>query len=150
MKFHRIYFVAIGVVTVLSATCQAGSIWAKKGPTSKSVYADDKAIQVGDVLTIIISEIHKVDNKVKATQSKTTSDSLTFNGNANFIEHIIPSVPSVGIEAESSRSMDGKSDYKDELKIEDRITVVVEDIHPNGKLRIESRLSLKIFTRTET
>jgi len=72
-----------------------GSIWAKKGPASKSTYADDKAIQIGDVLTIIISEIHKVDNKVKAVQSKTTSDSLTFDGNANYAEHIIPSLPTV-------------------------------------------------------
>jgi flagellar L-ring protein precursor FlgH len=119
---------------ILSMTCQAGSIWAKKSPNSKSTYADDKAIQIGDVLTIIISEIHKVDNKVKAVQSKSTSDSVTFDGNANFIENIIPNMPSVGVDAESSRSLDGKSDYKDERKIEDRVTVVVEDIHPNGNL----------------
>jgi flagellar L-ring protein FlgH len=122
------------LVFMLSAAGQAGSIWAKKSPNGKSTYADDKAIQIGDVLTIVISEIHKVDNKVKATQSKSTSDSLTFDGNKNFIEHIIPSVPSVGVAADSARSMDGKSDYKDERKIEDRVTVIVEDIHPNGNL----------------
>lgn len=122
------------LVFVLSAACQAGSIWAKRSPASKSTYADDKAIQVGDVLTIIISEIHKVDNKVKSTQSKSTSDSLTFDGNNNYIEHVIPSLPSVGVDAESSRTRDGKSDYKDERKIEDRVTVIVEDIHPNGNL----------------
>jgi flagellar L-ring protein precursor FlgH len=122
------------LVFVLSASCQAGSIWAKKGPASKSTYADDKAIQIGDVLTIVISEITKVDNKTKATQSKTTSDSLTFDGNANFVEHVIPSMPSVGVAADSKRSLDGKSDYKDERKIEDRVTVIVEDIHPNGNL----------------
>jgi flagellar L-ring protein FlgH len=43
-------------------------------------------------------------------------------------------LPTVGIAADSSRSMDGKSNYKDERKIEDRVTVVVEDIHPNGNL----------------
>lgn len=133
MKPVRAYSVII-MILIISMMCQAGSIWAKKGPAGKSTYADDKAIQVGDVLTIIISEIHKVDNKVKAVQSKSSSDSLTFDGNANFIENVIPNLPSVGIEAESSRSMDGKSDYKDERKIEDRVTVIVEDIHPNGNL----------------
>ncbi len=134
MKRFGLYAAAIASLMLLSMTCQADSIWAKKGSAGKSTYADDKAIQVGDVLTIIISEIHKVDNKVKSVQSKSTSDSLTFDGNANFIEHVIPSVPSVGVDADSSRSLDGKSDYKDERKIEDRITVVVEDIHPNGNL----------------
>jgi flagellar L-ring protein precursor FlgH len=119
---------------MLAVPCQAGSIWAKRSPNSKSTYADDKAIQVGDVLTIVISEITKVDNKTKATQSKTTSDSLTFDGKKNSIEHLIPSLPSVGVATDSSRSMDGKSDYKDERKIEDRVTVIVEDIHPNGNL----------------
>lgn len=134
MRRIHLYPVAVMILMVLSITCQAGSIWAKRSPSSKSTYADDKAIQVGDVLTIIISEIHKVDNKVKAIQSKSTTDSLTFDGNANYIEHVIPSLPSVGVETESSRSLDGKSDYKDERKIEDRITVIVEDIHPNGNL----------------
>jgi flagellar basal body L-ring protein FlgH len=72
MKRISLYSTAICIlVFMLPVTCQAGSIWAKKSPASKSTYADDKAIQVGDVLTIVISEIHKVDNKVKATQSKT-------------------------------------------------------------------------------
>jgi flagellar L-ring protein precursor FlgH len=132
-QINRYSVVILVLMFVLSATSQAGSIWAKKGAASKSTYADDKAIQVGDVLTIIISEVTKVDNKVKATQSKTTSDSLTFDGKANKIQGIM-NLPTVGVDASSARSMDGKSDYKDERKIEDRVTVVVEDIHPNGNL----------------
>jgi flagellar L-ring protein precursor FlgH len=132
-RVNRYGVVIIVLLFVLSATDQAGSIWAKKSPTSKSRYADDKAIQVGDVLTIIISEVHKVDNKVKATQSKATSDSLTFNGKANQIKGIM-NLPTVGVDADSKRSLDGQSDYKDERSIEDRVTVIVEDIHPNGNL----------------
>jgi flagellar L-ring protein precursor FlgH len=133
MRRVSLYSMAICVLMFLSMTCQAGSIWAKRNVNSKSTYADDKAIQIGDVLTIIISETTKVDNKVNATQSKTTSDSLTFDGKANKIQGIM-NLPTVGVAADSSRSMDGKSNYKDERKIEDRVTVVVEDIHPNGNL----------------
>jgi len=117
----------------LCATCQAGSIWAKRSANSKSPYADDKAIQIGDVLTIVISEEHKVDNKVKRDLQKTTSDSLTFDGTANKIQGIM-NLPTVGVDAEASRKLNGKADYKDERSIEDSITVVVEDIHPNGNL----------------
>jgi len=120
--------------TVLSACTEAGSIWAKRGSTSKSLYADDKAIQVGDLLTIIINEAHKVDNKVKTDLQKSTSNSVSIPGNENYIEHVIPSVPNVSVSAESDKKVSGKADYKDERSVEDRITVVVQDIHPNGNL----------------
>jgi flagellar L-ring protein precursor FlgH len=112
----------------------AGSIWAKKNLTTKGFYADDKAGKIGDVLTIIINEDFKVDNKVNRDLSKTTTNSLDFDGDKAKIDHIIPSIPSLKFEAESSKSLSGQSDYKDERSFEDRITVVVIDIHPNGNL----------------
>ncbi len=127
----------IGLIAIIIfPVCEgmAGSIWAKKNVMSKGYYADDKAGKVGDVLTIIINEDSKVDNKVDRNLSKTTSNSLDFNGDNAKIDHIIPSVPSLKFEAESSKSLKGKSDYKDERSFEDRITVIVIDIHPNGNL----------------
>jgi flagellar L-ring protein precursor FlgH len=135
MKMKHIRYGILTAVLLLAwcATSQAGSIWAKRSATGKSPYADDKAIQIGDVLTIIISEEHKVDSKVKRDLQKTTSESLTFNGDDNKIEKVT-SMPTVGVDAKSSRSLNGKADYKDERTIEDSITVIVEDIHPNGNL----------------
>jgi flagellar L-ring protein precursor FlgH len=127
----------IGLMVMMTLSTQdgiAGSIWAKKNLMSKGFYADDKAGKVGDVLTIIINEDSKVDNKVNRNLSKTTSNSLDFNGDNAQIDHILPSIPSLKFEAESSKSLKGKSDYKDERSIEDRITVVVIDLHPNGNL----------------
>ena len=43
-------------VHLFASWCNAGSIWAKRGPNSKSIYSDDKANQIGDILTIIITE----------------------------------------------------------------------------------------------
>ena len=119
---------------ILAADATAGSIYSKKNQTAKGVFSDDKAGKVGDVLTIIISENTKIDNKVKRDLEKTTSNSLDFNGDNAKIDHIIPSIPSLKFEAESSKSLNGKSDYKDERKFEDRITVIVMDVNPNGTL----------------
>ena len=49
---------------VLASYAPADSIWAKRDKNAKAVYSDDTARQIGDVLTIIISEASKVDNKV--------------------------------------------------------------------------------------
>jgi len=126
-------------VHLFASWCNAGSIWAKRGPNSKSIYSDDKATQIGDLLTIIITEESKVENKVKRQLEKKTARKLTFDNDdisidAGIIDPLIPSLPSFGLEASSEKSLDGKSDYKDERSFEDKITVVVEDIHPNGNL----------------
>ncbi len=131
---HQLYIQFFCATLVLSSICQAGSIWAKKSAASKALYADDKAIQVGDLLTVIINEDHKVDNKVKSDLQKSTSNALRINGDDNKIEHVIPNIPDVSLGASSNKSVNGKADYKDERSIEDRITVVVQDIHPNGNL----------------
>jgi len=126
-------------VHLFASWCNAGSIWAKRGPNSKSIYSDDKATQIGDLLTIIITEESKVENKVKRQLEKKTARKLTFDNDdisidAGIIDPLIPSLPSFGLEASSEKSLDGKSDYKDERSFEDKITVVVEDIHPDGNL----------------
>jgi len=64
------------VLVLLPATClQAGSIWAKRDKNMKELYADDVARQIGDILTIVISEDSKVDNKAKRDLKKDTNRS---------------------------------------------------------------------------
>jgi flagellar L-ring protein precursor FlgH len=119
---------------LLPTQCEGGSIWAKRSKNSKAIYSDDKANQVGDILTIIINEDHKIDNKIKRQLERTSSRELELRGEEIKVEHILPEVMSIGINTSSSKALDGKADYKDERTIEDKITVVVEDIHPNGNL----------------
>jgi flagellar L-ring protein precursor FlgH len=117
-----------------SASCsQAGSIWAKRDKNMGDLYADDVAHNIGDILTIKITEDSKVDNKAKRDLKKEVDKSTTFNGELN-IDHILPSIPGFTVSAESSNELKSKADYKDERSFVDRITVVVVDIQPNGNL----------------
>jgi flagellar L-ring protein precursor FlgH len=117
-----------------SASCsQAGSIWAKRDKNMGDLYADDVAHNIGDILTIKITEDSKVDNKAKRDLKKEGDKSTTFNGELN-IDHILPSIPGFTVSAESSNELKSKADYKDERSFVDRITVVVVDIQPNGNL----------------
>lgn len=112
----------------------AGSIYAKRDKNSRPLYADSKAYRIGDVVTIIIAEDHKVKNKVERDLERESSRSLDFSGDNFVVEHFIPSIPSVKLETGSKKTLEGKADYKDERTIEDRITAVVQDVHPNGNL----------------
>lgn len=122
------------ILAVWAGPLQAGSIWAKRSQASKPLYADDKANQIGDILTIVINEDHTVDNTIERDLSRSSERSFELDDDDLSVGHVIPSISKLKVDVESEKTLSGKSDYKDERKIEDRISVVVEDIHPNGNL----------------
>jgi len=129
---NRIILVLLLTVFLLAsaASSQAGSIWAKRDKNMRDLYADDIARQIGDILTIKITEDSKVDNKAKRDLKKETSHSTIFNGEiGNFAD-----IGEFGVTAESTTGLKGKADYKDERSFVDRVSVVVVDIMPNGNL----------------
>ena len=123
-RIQMILVAMLVFVCMVNVYCQAGSIWAKRSHNAKDLYADDKANQIGDVLTIIIAEDHKVDNKVNRDLSRSSSRELEFDSDSISIGSVHP-IPDVSISTGSNKSLNGKSDYKDERSIEDRITVIV-------------------------
>jgi flagellar L-ring protein precursor FlgH len=125
------------VSTIAATAAQAGSIWAKRDKNATMVYSDDTARQIGDVLTIIISESTKIDNKVDRELKKTTDRNSNFNGEVGITtpnHNILPRIPGFTMNATTDNELSGVSNYKDERSFEDRITVVVEDVQSNGDL----------------
>jgi len=131
-RMFLVGFLAVFVLS-LSACLEAGSIWSRRGKDMQDLYADDVARNIGDILTIKISEDSKVDNKAKRDLKKEVDKSTTFNGELG-IDHILPSVPGFTMSAESTNELKSKADYKDERKFVDSVSVVVVDIMPNGNL----------------
>lgn len=129
--FKKILILAI--VVSVCVNCFAGSIYAKRHRHAKAVYADDTARQVGDLITIVIQEDSKFDNNVERDLDNQTERRSEFNGELN-IDHILPSIPGFTMEQASSRKLSGSSEFTDERNYEDSITVVVEDVMPNGNL----------------
>ena len=119
--------------------CDAGSIWARRDKSTKLIYADDKACQIGDILTIIISETSNIKNEIERELKNESSRSITFNPQTQLDDapfSWLPKIPGVteSFAAAASKSLDGESDYEDKRSYTDRMTVVVQDIHPNGNL----------------
>ena len=121
-----------------SANCsEAGPIWAKRDKNMRGLYADDVARHIGDILTILISEDSKVDNKAKRDLKKETDKSTSFNGELGIgtpNHNLLPRMPGFTMAAESTNELKSKADFKDERSFVDRITVVVVDVLPNGNL----------------
>jgi flagellar L-ring protein precursor FlgH len=107
------------------------------------------ARQIGDILTIKITESSKVDNKAKRDLKKDTDRSTTFDGKLG-IDHILPSMPGFTMSAESSNGLKSKADYKDERNFEDQVSVVVMDILPNHNLVVMGTRSRNIAGDIQT
>ncbi len=142
------------VLLLLPATClQAGSIWAKRDKNMKDLYADDVARQIGDILTIKITESSKVDNKAKRDLKKNTNRSNTFNGELGITtpnNNILPRMPGFTMSATSGNELKSKADYKDERNFEDQVSVVVMDILPNHNLVVMGTRSRNIAGDIQT
>ena len=117
-------------LTLPMAEAKAGSIWAKRDKNMRDLYADDVAHQIGDILTIKITEDSKVDNKAKRDLKKETDRSTTFNGDVGGFADL----GEFGLSAQSGNELKSKADYKDERSFVDLITVVVVDVLPNRNL----------------
>ncbi|MHC4345447.1 MAG: flagellar basal body L-ring protein FlgH [Planctomycetota bacterium] len=119
------------LILLSSAACShAGSIWAKRDKNMRDWYADDVARNIGDVLTIRISEDSTTDNKAKRDLKKETDKDIVFNGELGSYADI----GDWGLSAQSNNELKSKADYKDQRKFVDSITVVVVDVLPNGNL----------------
>lgn len=62
MRIRSVVWALVGVTAIVQAA-PAGSIYARGRARTQSLFTDDVARDVGDVLTIIIEEQSKIDNE---------------------------------------------------------------------------------------
>ena len=129
IRIGGLLLVGVCVLALFGDDCRAGSIYAKRSQNSKPFYSDDKAYRIGDVLTIIIVEDHKVDNKVERDLERQSSRLIELGSST--------SRWSTSFRAYERQTEDrfeqvagGWADYR--MSHRGPITVVVQDIHPNG------------------
>jgi flagellar L-ring protein precursor FlgH len=154
MKIKLIHTVILTIVLLcLVNSSQADSIWSKRDKNLKDLYSDDVARQIGDVITINITEDSKLDNKAKKDLKKETDRSGAFNGDLGIVtdnSNILPRIPGFTMNAETSNQFKGQADFKDERSFTDSITAVVIDILPNRNLVILGTRSRDIAGEKQT
>ena len=147
MRTRITLILVLAAFLLMSVDCShANSIWAKRGKDMRDVYADDVARQIGDTLTIIITEASKVDNKAKRDLKKEVDKEIVFNGEiGKYLD-----LGDFGLTAESTNELKSKADYKDERSFVDRVSVVVVDVLPNRNLVVMGTRSRDISGDKQT
>jgi flagellar L-ring protein precursor FlgH len=135
-------FLAVAVISVMvlatAFPVSAKSLWSNgDGHTENLYFSDNKARNVGDILTIIISET--------ATTSATRSSKNSKSGNVNmqagigvfdFLNSIFPA----SISGSDNFKADGSSTRTN--RANGRVSVTVVEVEPNGNMVVEGTQSI--------
>lgn len=120
---------------------QANSLW-KTG--SRAFFRDQRASRVGDILTVVISidEKAQLNNETKTTRANTeTADATSLMGFEKKLKGILPDTvdPTSLVDANSTRSNDGKGSVDRSEKINLRVAATVTQVLPNGNFVVAGK-----------
>ncbi len=130
----------------------ADSLWQRRDPQKAYLFYDSRARNVGDLLTVIISESSEVQNSENNTMNKASSNSVDSDVEAASGGGLGAQAASASLSIANSakRAFSGKADYRDSREYTDHITVTVVDVLPNGNMVIAGRRSLTIAGEQRT
>ena len=112
-----------------------------------SLFADPKAQDVGDALTVIIQENASATNRAATTTEKSTATEIgsTVPGAGNILDFI----PLHSLSSDAKSEYDGQATTSRSANLRARMTVMVVAKKANGDLLIEGVRTLKINGETE-
>ena len=127
------------LVVALAATASSAQI--------QSMFADPKANQVGDALTVIIQENASASNRTstKTAKNSKTAISSTIPGAGNILDFI----PLHSLDSGFDNEYTGDASTSRSARLTARMTVTVVSKKPNGDLIIEGVRTLKINGENE-
>ena len=127
------------LVVALAATASSAQI--------QSMFADPKANQVGDALTVIIQENASASNRTstKTAKNSKTAISSTIPGAGNILDFI----PLHSLDSGFDNQYTGDASTSRSARLTARMTVTVVGKKPNGDLIIEGVRTLKINGENE-
>ena len=127
------------LVVALAATASSAQI--------QSMFADPKANQVGDALTVIIQENASASNQTSTKTAKNNKAAVgsTIAGGGN----VLGFIPLHSLDSEINNQYTGNASTSRSARLTARMTVTVVGKKPNGDLIIEGVRTLKINGENE-
>lgn len=114
---------------------------AKASPAA-SLFADSKARNVGDVLTILIDETASANSQAATKTSKT--EGFSFGPGVGFL---LSRINKLGLSGSINSSATGSTNRTDNLSA--RIAVTIKEVRPNGNLVIEGKRRVGMNAETQ-
>ena len=131
------------VQTASAASLFPGSsTYTASGTSTASLFADLKARNVGDTLTIIVTETASATSTANTKNSKNE----TFSYGPG-IGPLLSKIPALGLGGSIGSTASGSTDRNDNLTA--RISVTVKEILPNGNMIVEGKRRVSMNAETQ-
>ncbi|MEW4490310.1 flagellar basal body L-ring protein FlgH [Thalassoglobus sp. JC818] len=119
----------------------AQSIWMRRTDDHAYLFYDTRARNVGDLVTVLVSQETDLDSREDRRMNKETESSGFFGFDfktggglgANAAD------AAMDFQVSSEREFDGQSDYRNSQELTDRMTATVTSVFPNGNMVISGR-----------
>ena len=126
------------------ASYNPNSLW-RNG--SRAFFKDQRAHQVGDLLTVQVNITDKaiIDNETKRSRSNTEDSGVTdFLGSKTIVNPAKAILPGRILTADSTASSDGKGSVNRSEALQTNVAAVVTQVLPNGNLVVEGRQEIRV------
>ena len=131
--------------TPQTAAPQIGSLW-RTG--SRAFFKDQRAAQVGDLLTVLVNATDTADVKNATTASRTGAETMgvpNLLGLESALPHLLPGATASSLlSATSTNSNNGTGEIKRADTVTLRLAGVVTQVLPNGNLVIAARQEMLV------
>ena len=125
------------------ATYSPNSLW-RNG--SRAFFKDQRAHQVGDILTVTvnINDNAKFDNEAQRSRNNTTDSSITNFFARKTLPLINQTVPARLLTADDTTSSDGKGSIDRKEALATNVAAVITQVLPNGNLVVEGKQEIRV------
>ena len=142
------YLTTILAAFTLTLSATAQNLYMQRS-TQGSLIDDHTARYVGDVLSIVISERHRVNNEDRLERSNTTVlqaqlDAYTLSADT-FKTNVLPE-----FDARSNREFDGEARQEKNSQVEASMAVMIVDVMPNGNLIVAGSRMVEVDDEVKT
>lgn len=122
------------------------SLWQKRSEDHAFLFYDAKARKPGDLLTILVSQDTALDRKEDRGMSKSTKANGLFDFGASASGGFAAQAAdaAMNLTNSSDRQFEGAESYRSEQALNDRVTVTVIDVLPNGNLVVSGRRRVRV------
>ena len=127
-------------------TRQANSLWMSG---RKSFFKDQRASQVGDIMTVLVSiaDTAKLENKSEKTKDATESMGMpNMFGLESQVTKVLPEATDVSnlVSTDSSTSDTGKGKIERKEEIDLKVAAIITQILPNGNMVIHGKQQVRV------
>jgi flagellar L-ring protein precursor FlgH len=129
--------------TPQTATYNPNSLW-RNG--SRAFFKDQRARQVGDIMTITVNITDKaaIANETQRSRANTEDSGVTNFFGKKTLPILNQTIPGRLLTADSTASSDGKGSVNRQEALQTNVAAVVTQVLPNGNLVVEGRQEIRV------